>query len=174
MKNTEVDRYVFGIYVLGIVLIIISVVELRFLKNYEYYAFLHQYLPPAIIPWRYTVSLGFRFLTLACGLGLLFRWEVSRRCLILVSIVTIATIYWRHPVQCFVYIFDHVALRDPARVISLRQDIPHIEWILTGINYVIDVTLAGIYIFFFTRPRVKERFRSSGHLKNKFDRFLSR
>ena len=155
MKNY--DKYSLVTIAFGCFLVVMALFELNFLKDYRYYSFLHQHLPGNLIFLRYFLSLSLRIAIFITAAGLVFRIELFRKITIVIGVLTILTIYWRHPVEVFRQIFDYLAQKNP-QVFSLRKDIPHIEWVLVGINYMIDITIWIFAIFFFTRKQVKRDF----------------
>ena len=90
-------RRPFGVTLFGIVLIATSLVHLRTLLEVDHYWWLFESMPEPVLRLRYFCSVWLRVLGLASGIGLLRRQETFRKAAMAVGIVTMATVYWKHP-----------------------------------------------------------------------------
>jgi hypothetical protein len=88
---------------------------------------------------------------------MLFRKDLFRRLMIGIASFTILTIYWKHPLTCYEYIFKRMAetgLMQP----SLLRLSNTFSWTMMISCYITDMFIAIGLIYFFTRPIVKNQF----------------
>ena len=147
-----------GICAISICLIFFSAKDLWNFSHFERYQLIFQYLPQDTILLRHKCSVAIRAATLITAIGILFRKDIFRKLIIGISSFNIATIYWKHPLDCYRHIFKRMAesgLMQPS-LLHLRETF---SWIMMIICYIIDISIAVGLIYFFTRPFVKNQFR---------------
>jgi len=138
------------------------VIKLFSPSYYSWYSSIFQPLPEKVIYLRYIFSIIFRIIELACGLGIFYRKEAFRRLAIFISWFTIAVVYWKHPFNALVrheqIVVDNIYPVAGSRLSSLAYT-EFITWVSLGILYAIDIGIAALAIYYFTRPRIKEEFK---------------
>jgi hypothetical protein len=145
------------IIILSIIVIAYSLQGLPTL-DFNSYAVKLQPLPETLILFRYVFSLALRIVLFTSGIGILFRKEIFRKCIIFIGFLTIATVYWKHPVIIFKRI---LMLRIEQGVVS-ESMIPKMNmlaWKSAVICYIIDIIIVSVLIYLFTRPKIKEQFK---------------
>jgi len=148
-----------GLLIIAILLILTSSAQLTIeLSRVKLYMAQLYPLPLSLIVLRYFITVMLRMVGLACGIGVLFFSNVFRKLLILLCSLTIVTIYWKHPF----FIFEKMYWQAQAMYFNAQIPEPANLWIRPWIAWLmvclIDVIFAGIIIFYFTRPKVKELF----------------
>ena len=144
---------------------VFSIVHILSLLDYARYQFIFDQLSPRMILARYLVSWSLRIMGLLIGLGLLCHHELARRAACAISVFTITTIAWKHPL---VTINKAVAFSF-ARWYSAPQrhfdsawtgplDLSHAMEIAQFLLIGIDLVFAVSVIFYLTRPSVRARF----------------
>jgi len=140
--------------------IIIIAYSLQGMPNFDFdsYAFKFRPLPENLIFFRYLFSIALRIFLFVTGIGVLFRKEIFRKCVIFAGFFTVITVYWKHPVS----VFKSVLLwRIEQGVVpaSMMPKIDELAWKSALICYLIDIIIAFVLIYLFTRPKIKEQFR---------------
>jgi hypothetical protein len=151
------DKVSKEIIILSIVVILYSLQGLPNL-NFAAYAIKFQPISEKLIFGRYLLSLALRTILFTAGIGILFRKDIFRKSIIFISLFTICTIYWKHPLLCFknslMFDINHGVLS-----VSLLPKIDMIAWICVVICYMMDISIAVFLIYLFTRPKIKEQFK---------------
>ncbi|MDO8536026.1 MAG: hypothetical protein Q7S30_03340 [Candidatus Omnitrophota bacterium] len=143
-------------------LILSSIKDIWNFSHFERYQFIFQYLPQETMLLRYKISIVLRVATIIVAAGVLFRKDIFRKLMIWGSLFTIATIYWKHPLDCYKHIFKKMAelgLMQP----SLLRLSDLFSWTMMICHYMLDISIAIGIIYFFTRPYVKTLFYQSDH-----------
>lgn len=159
-------KFALGVTLFGLYFIIDSCFQL-YIKllspgYYDWYSSVFQPLPVKIIYLRYILSIIFRMIEFAFGLGIIYRKEASRRAAVFMSWFTIAIVYWKHPVNAFSrHAQNTVDNIYPATSCQLTPSAyaKIIPWISLAAVYAIDIGISALAIYYFTRPRVKEEFK---------------
>jgi small-conductance mechanosensitive channel len=159
-------KFAIGVTLFGLYFIADSFFQLYmkfFSPNYYlWYSSIFQPLPEKIIFLRYVFSIIFRVIELAFGLGILCRKDLFRKLAIFMSWFAIAVIYWKHPVGAFTKhanaVINHIY---PATNCQLSSPVnkEFVYWVSLGVVYAIDIGIAALAIYYFTRPRIKEEFK---------------
>ena len=139
-----------GLAALSILLIAASLHKLLGFANFEYYQYMFEQLPPQVVVIRYCFSIFDRVISLGAGIGLLFCRDYARKLAIVMSVITLCILPWKHPY----YVFANVAER-AAR--QLETPVPN-PWYGVVFYTVLDVLFASAQIIYFTRPGVKKHF----------------
>ncbi|MFA5276512.1 MAG: hypothetical protein WC417_06450 [Candidatus Omnitrophota bacterium] len=150
------DKISKEIIILGIIVIVYSLQGFPILDFDSYAAKLYP-LPERLILARYIFSIALRIFLFITGIGVLFRKEIFRKCIIFASFFTIITVYWKHPVIVYKRI---LMLRIEQGVVpaSMIPKIDMLAWKSALICYTVDIIIALVLIYLFTRPKIKERF----------------
>ena len=146
-----------GIIISAILIILYSLHGLPTVGFDIYYSRFYP-LPEKVILARYIFSIALRITLIACSLGILLRKDIFRRALLLISFFTIATVYWKHPVDCFkrVLLWKIEQGILPAEALSTVDTASRISSLLCS---AVDIGFALCLIYYFTRPRVKGQFQ---------------
>lgn len=138
-------------------LIFFSVKDLWNISHFERYRFVFQYLPQDAVLLRYKFSLAFRAAILISAIGILFRKDIFRKLIIGLSFFTIITIYWKHPIGCYRHIFRKMT--ESGLIQSSPLEAYNVfPWVMMACSYIVDLSIAAVIIYFFTRPSVKIHF----------------
>lgn len=151
------DKVSKEIIILSIIIILYSLQGMPIL-NFDSYALEFRPLPEKLILLRYAFSIALRIFLFITGIGILFRREIFRKCIIFASFFTIITVYWKHPVV----VFKRVLIWRIAQGVVPVSMIPKINilaWKSAAICYSIDIIIALVLIYLFTRPKIKEQFK---------------
>jgi hypothetical protein len=148
-----------GISILGCLLIGSSLYQMCILltAGYEYYAYLHQEYSPAMILMRYIFSWVIKLVGLACGMGILRRNEFFRKAAILNSAFIVATVNLKHTYAAYSLHTRHL---DQVMVLPAGITFSSMTPVTLMIQKGIDIVFGLVLIFYLTRPKVKETFRS--------------
>ncbi len=146
-----------GIIISAILIILYSLHGLPTVGFDIYYSKFYP-LPEKVILARYIYSIALRIALITCSLGILLRKDIFRKVLLLISFFTIATVYWKHPVDCFkrVLLWKIEQGILPAEALSTIDMASRISALLCS---VVDIVFALCLIYYFTRPKVKKQFR---------------
>jgi len=133
------------------------------LSNFSFYEHLFRHLSREAVVSRYSLSVSARLIGLIAGIGILYRKNIFRRIGIYLCLSTLVSIYWKHPVVLFEQaVYDLDAKTN--NMFSVLQehgisylDIAHISRFILCL---LDVCFALCFIFYFTRPKVKEQFKN--------------
>ena len=146
-----------GIIIFSILIIIYSIHGLPIVNFKTYYSKFYP-SPERVILVRYILSIALRVVLIISSLGILLRKEIFRKIILFLSLFTIATIYWKHPVVCF----ERVLLWKVSQGIlpvDVLTRIDMLSRISAMICAIMDIGFALCLIYYFTRPQVKKQFR---------------
>lgn len=150
-----------GVTIFGAILIISSLGHMVTLLDFNHYVYLFQPLPGKIILLRYFISWALRIIGLISGIGILYLKNTFRKLALYLFLVTIVTVSWKHP---YVGFQRHAAYLD--QIFSYQMQLKgvvlpsfsSIAGIATMGARILDVLFAGIFIYYFTRLKVKGQF----------------
>lgn len=155
----------FGLYFFLDALFQISVKLLK-PDYYAWYSAIFQGMPERMIFLRYSVSVFFRIFELVVGAGLIFRKEIFRKAVLLMSCFSVLIVYWKHP---FAAVLNHaqmviINLSESAAASAgagLDFSVPPklIAWVALIFLYIFDIGIAALTVYYFTRPYIKEKFK---------------
>jgi len=150
-----------GVTTFGILICVSSMLRLISLIDFHYYRFMFQQLSEQVIMIRYIFSIFIRVIGLVSGIGILFLNNNFRRLALALSLFTLLTIFWKHPY----YVFENIAysihemeigaLNAPPKEPLQNPSFPLISMI---VFYMVDISFAGSFIYFFTRKGIKQQF----------------
>lgn len=166
-----------GIVIFAFLLIAGSIYKLSGFMNYDYYVFMFQQLPSGSINDRYIMSVAYRIVGISVAVGVMAHKEWARQGLILLSIITLLTVYWKHPFS----VFENISIYNeylkgintlPAGTIVNQFAYPLYPSDLQGyklvyswnpkVSYVffmlVDILFSSSILFYFTRKEVKKVF----------------
>lgn len=145
------------IIILGFIVIFYSLQGMPTLDFSAYYARFSP-SPQKLIFARYLLSIALRVVFLVSAIGILFRKDIFRKIIIFASFFTIATVYWKHPVIIYkrILMWKIVQGTIPA---SMIPKIDMLAWISALICYLIDIIVAFVLIYLFTRSKIKTQFK---------------
>ena len=160
-------KFALGITLFGLYFIIDSLsqlyVKLLTPNYYSWYSAIFQALPDKIILLRYPLSIAYRIVELALGIGILRREEVFRKFTIFFSWFTISIFYWKHPFDAMDKHAQIVVKNMSSIAGSCQLTSPEytnmIAWVSLWCVYAIDIVISAWVIYYFTRPRIKEQFK---------------
>ncbi len=149
-----------GVIIFGVVLILGALFQmfLVYRSGYEYYCRLHQEYDSTMLYVRYLVSWGIKLAGLVLGFGILKLNDWARKLLIAYYVFIIATVHLKHAY--------------PAYMIHLQDLDKSYGHLLAGFTFVslawpsliiqrgVDVVFGLLVIYFFTRPEVRNQFKS--------------
>ncbi len=149
-----------GVIIFGVVLILGALFQmfLVYRSGYEYYCRLHQEYDSTMLYVRYLVSWGIKLAGLVLGFGILKLNDWARKFLIAYYVFIIATVHLKHAY--------------PAYMIHLQDLDKSYGHLLAGFTFVslawpsliiqrgVDVVFGLLVIYFFTRPEVRNQFKS--------------
>ena len=156
-KNTDKGQPQ-GVILFGVFLILGSVYKLWGFLNYDYYRFMFQPLSDSIIFARYFGSVALRLVGLIVATGILLLNDVFRKSFIVLCVLTLCSLYWKHPFFVFENISGYTEQQFFQSAVTGELTYPLRPWISLIFNYIIDIVFCGSALFYFTRPKVKERF----------------
>lgn len=150
--------------IFGILLSLSSLVHMdKLASDTQWYANIYSYLPPQLIVARYCFSWLQRIIGLLVGVGLLARKEIARKIVIVIGCFTILTIYWKHPYPAFKihtqYLnkrFGYIVARTGTKLTFSSIALPAVILYCIG-----EIIFWSILVYFFTRPSVKNQFKSN-------------
>ena len=153
-----------GITVFGVIIVVTSLLQLNTLVRWAYYQWLFNLLPEDVLRLRYFISITLRVLGLASGIGILLHKDLFRKIAIGISVFTVATIYWKHPLYM---VSKHARVvigwlsRSNCCSAGLSQPplIKIIEWSSLISLCAVDIGFALWLVYYFTRPRIKAYFK---------------
>jgi len=136
------------------------------LLNFEHYSYLFYPLPQNIIFLRFFVSWSLRLIGLISGIGILFRKDGFRKSALCIFIFTIFTVSWKHPFSGFqrhaVYLDQLFKDRGlyPFRIAGVEiPSFSSLAPVSAMAAQAAEVLFALAFIYYFSRPKVKARFR---------------
>lgn len=155
------NRRSLGINIFGIAIIVGG--SLWFLLPYArfpYYQSVFNYLPGSVILARYALSLSRRCLEIVLGLGLLRRKNIFRKISLGFFTIMLLATCWVHP-----YRLVAMKVESNRKIASILSQDPDKRITVQGfINIVYAVIViphmgfAAIFLYYFTRPKVREQF----------------
>lgn len=156
-----------AITIVAVLIILGAFWRLVRLINFNHYKFLFQQFPERAIFIRYLFSIISRIAAIACGVGILSRREFFRKFIVILSLFTILTIYWRHPIAAFQNAYEKAMQQRMADSgVSIKGGVYYTATpanrlpviVALAAAYAVDLAFAGFLIYFFTRKKVKEEF----------------
>ena len=153
------------VFILGFFVILKSLDGLFFIISYKKYSAIFNWLATETIQRRYFFSWLFRIVSLACGIGILFRKELFRRLTMGWSMAAILCTFWKHPYQAFANVYLYYGLDVAAVCRQLeRSGFPALspEQLLGGSMIaarVADIIIYAGFIYFLSRKTIKAHFR---------------
>jgi len=151
-----------GVIIFGVLIIVSSLIHIHLLvSQYDWYREnMLTCMPEWLVVVRHCFSLFQRILGLTIAVGILRSKNIFRKLGIALGVFTICTLYWKHPYSAFLrhtnYLdqqFGHLLTAAPGITFSSLALISLI------VHYILDIAFWGIFIYYFTRPKVKVQFR---------------
>ncbi len=135
--------------------------SIHLLLNAHWYWYIFQYLPPSQIMLRYSISWIGRILLITAGIGIWQLEDWGRKLAIILFVVNILTLPWKHPPMAVEYSFNYYYTLPKLNV--LMVGIPFIKKInLISLSVMAicawDFLLNATLIFFFTRGKIRKQF----------------
>lgn len=162
------------IALLGLGFILTAIFQMRQLGDRSHHYFFFQYLPEAIIHFRYLIAWCASVFGVVAGIGLFRHKEFSRRVAIILSCVSISGTFGKYSPEGFVQylglLSEEMASRgepfSPASIIQFAQawNIAWLSefalaWGCIVFLMALEILLAIAIIFFLTQPSVKVLFQ---------------
>ncbi len=130
----------------------------------RWYYDVFDYLPKETLDLRYAFSFFWSLLCVAAGIGLFFLKKPARIAVMVISGLTMAAAYWRHPYAALLKHTRELDLRFPTMFAGNDALVGFSFAKLTGVviflQITTDVLLCSALIYFLTRPKVKCFFSS--------------
>ena len=147
-----------GVVIFCTLLILASIYKLWGFLNYGYYRFMFQQLTEQTIFARYCVSVTLRLAGLVIAVGVLFLKDNFRKLFLLLSLLTLCTLYWKHPF----FVFENIA-KYTEHLFLNKMDVreltyPIYLWASIIFHYMVEIIFSGSALYYFTRTEIKERF----------------
>ncbi len=145
-----------GIIIFSILIVLYALHGLPLIGFDLYYTKFYP-APQWLIFCRYILSIAMRVALFVSAAGILFRKDIFRRLILFISFLTVATVYWKHPVSCF----KTVLIWKIAQGVLPPEIIPRIDmiaWSCVAICYIVDIIFSVSLIYFFSRRDVKKQF----------------
>ena len=132
--------------------------DLPHLFNYSYNRQMFAPLSDTLFTLRYLFSMALRISYIIVGFGLIRLKPWARLFVVYLGVFTIATIYWKHPF----YVFENIAIMSEqqqslAPVTELQY--PAFPWISMFFYVTVDLVIAGLLVYYFTRQPVVDVFQ---------------
>lgn len=147
-----------GVFLFGVFLILGSIYKLWGFMDYDYYRFMFQPLGERVIYVRYAGSVILRFIGLIVATGVLLLNDVFRKFFIALCVLTLCTLYFKHPFSVFETISRYTEQQFFQKAVTGELTYPLRPWISMIFSYAVDIIFCGSALFYFTRPKVKEQF----------------
>jgi hypothetical protein len=147
-------RYPLGVIIFGTALILSSLDQFRHIPAFDNYKQINQGMPDALLMLRYSTSFLLRAAGLASGIGILFLNDRFRKFLIGLSTFSILTVFLRHTYSAQLY-YSEPLYRQHGSMFSLET----FTWIAVLIRWAIEIIFSSAVIFYFTRPKIAQRFK---------------
>lgn len=147
-----------GVTIFGYLLIFSSLSQMSTLACFSHYKYLFQHLSEHMMLVRYLISWALRIVGLASGIGILRRLDIFRKIAIAIFCITIAGVCVKNSYACFNNLnrlLDQLAMNTfgvPGIFSSVTRPA-----VVTA--RILDIAFSLCFIYFFTRPKVKEQFR---------------
>lgn len=163
-QTPDYGNWLFALKTVAAIYAVASVYDIIGLASRQaWYYSVYDYLPADALNLRYLVSWLWSLLSVAAGVGLFFVKRPARTAVIIMSGLTIACAYWRHPYAALLKHTQSLDLRYP-RMFAGHEDLGMSFARLTGtvifLQITMDVLLSAALIYFLTRPKVKYFFSS--------------
>ena len=151
-----------GVIIFGILIITSSLIHMhKLVLDYDWNREnMLTCMPEWLVVVRYCFSWFQRILGLTIAIGILRLKNIFRKLGIALGVFTICTLYWKHPYSAFLrhtnYLdqqFGHLLTAAPGITFSSLTLISLIVY------YILEIVFWGIFIYYFTHPKVKEQFR---------------
>ncbi|MDD5568155.1 MAG: hypothetical protein PHY88_03000 [Candidatus Omnitrophica bacterium] len=145
---------------IGIALCVILIIAYSFLSlpgSFDSYYVRFRPSPKSLIFIRYLFSLGIRAALFISGIGILFRKDIFRKIAIFVGLFTIATIYWKHPVEVYRKILWW-QIRQGVLSVEAIPRIDMLAWFCAVTSYLVDIIVSLCLVYYLTRPKVRKLF----------------
>jgi hypothetical protein len=142
-----------SLWLFSIFLVTAAIYDLLNFSNYEYYRSIFQQLSDIHFHVRYIFSICLRLFMMAVGYGLFVFKEKARKGTLYFAVFTIVTIFWRHPF----YVFERIAIMAEQNYFEVTvRELAYsaFPWISMFFYMTIDLMIAGLLLFYFTRPNV--------------------
>lgn len=166
-----------GVKIFGILMIVGALYKLFGFLNFDYYRFMFQQLPPHLIYIRYIFSVIFRIMEVVTGIGLLSFKKIFRIIALGICILSLCTIYWKHPLFVFKNIAIYTEYKQNLNVLPSGTTFDRSAYPMYSLNAnthtlryssfplvslifysAIDIIFFSTMIFYFTRPKVIAQF----------------
>lgn len=155
-----------GVTIFAIILISDSLLQMIELLYFQHYKNTFQFLSDEIILFRYFVSWTLRITGLISGIGILFLKNTFRKFGLSLFIFTIITIYWKYPSLAFkndaVYLDQFLKDYGCYPIVIKGYGTLTFSSLANGTAIfarVLGVLYAALFIYYFTRPKVKRQFK---------------
>ena len=150
-----------GVTFFGWMLILGSIYQILILyfAGYDHYSYLHQEYLPKVIFMRYTFSWVIKIAGFILGVGILKLNEPCRKLAIMNSLVIVLTVHLKH--TYFAYSLHTKYLDHVFGDIYPGVTFSSLTWPSLIIQRSIDVIFGLLFIYYFTRPRVRRQFQSN-------------
>jgi hypothetical protein len=163
MTDAGRSKTLVGLQIFGWGLIITSLLHMqKLVTDYDFYMDIYSNLG-WVVYLRYAFSWLQRIAGLSIGIGLLKEKNWARLGGIILGTFTILTIYWKHPYEAF---HKHTLILDQQFGAQLHHwAIPasltfeSVTVLAIIVHCILDVLFWGIFIYYVTRPRVRNRFQ---------------
>ena len=161
LKKNTVPRSK-GVTIFGILLILSSIMHMhKLVVDVKWYAEVYSYLSPHMLAARYYFSWLQRIIGILVGIGLLAQKEIARKIAIAIGCFTILTLYWKHPYPAFKlhtqYLDEHYG--NFLSQFGTGVTFSSATLLAVILHCVADIVFWSIFIYFFTRPSVKDQFK---------------
>lgn len=156
-----------GVLFFGIGLIVTSLLQMQVLADRQRYWRLFGELPSSLIAIRYTASWLIRIVGLVSAIGLLLRRPLCRKIIMALAGATIIATPWKHPYHAFARHIDDLTRQLPAftQILQFLQDSgiarSTMTWIVVIVMWMLEIILASLLLWYFSRPHVKAWFASA-------------
>ncbi|MCB9747973.1 MAG: hypothetical protein H6755_06150 [Candidatus Omnitrophica bacterium] len=107
--------------------------------------------------WAWMIRLGW----IVGGIGILSHKEIFRKTLVIVSVLSIVSVYWKFSYVLIEPIAQpfYTNLAAAQSTLSARLSLEQFTWIVIFILYFIDTVFAGGVLIYFSRDKVKNQFK---------------
>ena len=148
-----------GVTILGYLLIFSSLGAMITLVSFNHYKYLFHHLPEEVMLVRYFISWTLRIVGRISGIGILRLSDICRKIAIAIFCITIMGVCVKNSYACFsnlIRLLDQLpiagALGGPGIFSSVIRPA-----VIT--SRILDIIFSVCFIYFFTRPRVREQFK---------------
>ena len=134
-----------GIKIFAWLIILSSLGQMMTLGDFAHYQYLFQDLPDHLIPKRYALSWCLRIAGLLAGIGILYFWEIARKIVILIFVVTIAGVNIKVSPDCFAGLVELLE-RDCAYLINTPAPFSSVVDASVLWGRIIEAAVAAVFI----------------------------